>query len=60
MTLALTRRHGPHSNDCWHVYYSDVGAGIITRATGKPENERQWHCGFYPARIRARRAAARQ
>jgi hypothetical protein len=51
MTQALTRCRDPEAREeCWHVYYGDVRAGVITRSTGRPLDgpQWQWHCGFYP------------
>jgi hypothetical protein len=47
----LTRRRSLDAPDeCWHVYYGDVGVGTIAIRTGIPPHEDPWGwaCGFYP------------
>jgi hypothetical protein len=40
---ALTRRRCPDAREeCWHVYYSDVHAGMIAIRTGIPHDEDPW------------------
>jgi hypothetical protein len=48
---ALTRcRDLKAREECWHIYYSDIRAGTITRGSGVGSVAPvwQWHCGFYP------------
>jgi hypothetical protein len=44
----LTRRPGDGS-ECWHIYWRDIKAGTISRATGMPnaKNCFTWSAGFY-------------
>jgi hypothetical protein len=47
----LTRRRSAHHRqECWHIYYGDVYAGMIAERTGVPHDEDPWgwSCGFYP------------
>jgi hypothetical protein len=46
---ALTRRGNLEAPDeCWHVYYGDVGIGTIGKRVGIPitEDPWGWACGF--------------
>jgi hypothetical protein len=47
----LTRRRYPEAREeCWHIYYGDVHAGIIALRIGIPFGEEPWgwNFGFYP------------
>jgi hypothetical protein len=48
---AITRRRNLDAREeCWHVYYGDVHAGVIAIRSGSPHDEDPWgwNCGFYP------------
>jgi hypothetical protein len=47
----LTRRRSPDTpEECWHIYWGDIRAGIIAKRIGIPFDEDPWgrSCGFYP------------
>jgi hypothetical protein len=47
----LTRRRDQEAREeCWHIYYGDVRAGVIALRVGIPHDEDPWgwSCGFYP------------
>jgi hypothetical protein len=58
----LTRRRSPDAREeCWHIYYGDVRAGMIAERTGNPHDQDrrqrksgQSRCG-YPVKAAFRR-----
>jgi hypothetical protein len=47
----LTRRRSTDApEECWHIYFGDIGAGTIAIRSGIPHDEDPWGwaCGFYP------------
>jgi hypothetical protein len=51
MMPTLTRSRSPDAREeCWQIFYGDVGVGTIARLIGIPNDKPRWGwaCGFYP------------